>query len=204
MAYQELVLHLPKWLEEVLREYNPVFATKEDRMRFVIKLSRLNVEHRTGGPFGAGVFEQESGRLLSPGVNLVESSKCSIAHAEMVAIGIAQRTVGHYDLGGDGSPAYELVTSTEPCAMCLGAVPWSGVRRLICGARGQDAVRIGFDEGVKPANWVGSLESRGIVVMRDILREEARGVLVKYYESGGVIYNARQGEGARPRTSSVD
>lgn len=204
MAYQELVLHLPEWLGEVLREHNPVFATREDRMRFVIELSRLNVEHRTGGPFGAGIFERESGQLLSPGVNLVESSNCSIAHAEMVAIGIAQRTVGRYDLGGEGLPAYELVTSTEPCAMCLGAVPWSGVRKLICGARGEDAVRIGFDEGAKPADWVGSLESRGIVVMRDILREEAGEVLMKYYESGGVIYNGRQGEGGRRRTSSVD
>jgi tRNA(Arg) A34 adenosine deaminase TadA len=204
MAYQDLVLHLPEWLEDVLREYDPVFATREDRMRFVIELSRLNVEHRTGGPFGAGVFEQESGRLLAPGVNLVESSRCSIAHAEMVAIGIAQSTVGRYDLGGEGLPVYELVTSTEPCAMCLGAVPWSGVRRLICGARGEDAVRIGFDEGAKPADWVRSLESRGIVVMQDILREEAGAVLVKYCESGGVIYNGRQGEDRRQRTSSVD
>ena len=204
MAYQELVLHLPEWLKDVLRECGPVFTTMEDRMRFVIELSRLNVEHRTGGPFGAGVFEQESGRLLSPGVNLVESSRCSIAHAEMVAIGIAQRRVGRYDLGAEGLPAYELVTSTEPCAMCMGAVPWSGVRRLLCGARGEDAVRIGFDEGAKPVNWVESLESRGIVVIQDILREEAGEVLVKYYESGGVIYNSRQGEGGRRRTSSVD
>ena len=74
-------------------------------------------------------------------------------------------------------------------------VSWSdslGIRRLICGARGQDACEIGFDEGVKVPDWADTLESRGITVLRDILRKEAREVLIKYKESGGLIYNGRQ------------
>ena len=86
-------------------------------------------------------------------------------------------------------PAHELVTSVEPCAMCLGAVPWSGVRRLVCGARGEDACAIGFDEGAKPADWVRGLESRGIEVQRDVLRAAAVAVLRRYVEEGGVLYN---------------
>ena len=43
--------------------------------------------------------------------------------------------------------ADEMVASTQPCAMCLGATPWSGIRRLVCGARDEDAEEIGFDEG---------------------------------------------------------
>jgi len=161
-------------------------------MRFAIELARQNVNHGTGGPFGAAVFEVESGRVVGAGVNHVETLRCSIAHAEMIAIATAQQAAGHYDLGG-GAAVYELVTSAEPCAMCLGAIPWSGVRRVVCGARGEDACAIGFDEGAKPADWAGELHKRGIEVVRDILREEAQAVLRQYADAGGRIYNARQG-----------
>jgi tRNA(Arg) A34 adenosine deaminase TadA len=161
-------------------------------MRFAIELARENIEHRTGGPFGAAVFEAESGRLVSAGVNLVEASHCSIAHAEMIAIAMGQQTLGRYDLGADGR-TYEMVTSAEPCAMCLGAIPWSGLQRVVCGAHGEDAGAIGFDEGAKPADWVGELRRRGIEVVRDVLREEAQAVLRQYAESGGLVYNAQRG-----------
>ena len=160
-------------------------------MRLVIDLARQNIEHKTGGPFGAAVFESGTGRLVAVGVNLVESSNCSIAHAEMVAIALAQQAVGHYDLSHGGG-AHELVTSTEPCAMCLGAIPWSGVRRVVCGARGEDACEIGFDEGAKPADWVTALKNRDIEVVRDVLGPEAKAVLQDYLKSGGPIYNARK------------
>ena len=115
-------------------------------MRLVIELSRRNVAHGTGGPFGAGVFDLSTNRLVAPGVNLVTTTNLSTAHAEIVAIMIAQQVVGHFDLGGPGRPPYELVASTEPCAQCFGSVPWSGVRRLACGARDEDARAIGFED----------------------------------------------------------
>ena len=79
--------------------------------------------------------------------------------------------------------------------MCLGATPWSGVRHLVCAARDEEARAAGFDEGAKPALWVSALEMRGITVERDVLREEAAGVLREYAERGGEIYNSRQGGG---------
>ena len=185
-------IRLPEWIGPLVAERRGGLTTVESRMRLVIDLSRANVEHRTGGPFGAAVFEANSGQLMGAGVNLVEASNCSLAHAEMVAIATAQQALGHYDLGG-GTITYELVTSTEPCAMCLGAIPWSGVRRVVCAARGEDACEIGFDEGAKPADWVGELRKRGIEVLRDVLREEAQAVLRQYAWTGGLIYNARQG-----------
>jgi hypothetical protein len=63
----------------------------------------------------------------------------------------------------------------------------------VCAARGEDACEIGFDEGAKPADWVGELRKRGIDVLRDVLREEAQAVLRQYAKTGGLIYNARQG-----------
>ncbi len=189
-----MALRLPGWVEELLAGEDRTYPTVEDRMRLAVGLARQNVRSGTGGPFGAAVFERETGRLLAPGVNLVVGSGCSVFHAEMVAIMVAQKILGNFDLGDASVPAYELVTSTEPCAMCLGATPWSGVRGLVCGARDEDARAVGFDEGAKPSEWVPALEARGITVTRDVLREEATEVLREYAASGGEIYNSRRGE----------
>ena len=194
MGFPPVTLVLPDWVEEIVPGPGGAYPTEEDRMRLVVELSRLNVERGTGGPFGAAIFEQETGKLLAPGMNLVVPSRCSVAHAEMVAIMIAQRVVGDFDLGGAGKPAYELYASTEPCAMCFGATPWSGVRSLLCGARDEDARSVGFDEGAKLPDWVVALEERGISVKRDVLREEAASVLRHYANMGGEIYNARRGD----------
>ncbi len=194
MRFPAIELRLPGWIEEFILP-DVVYPTPEDRMRLAVELSRENVRRGTGGPFGAAIFERDSGRLIAPGVNLVVTEGCSAFHAEMVAIMVSQQSTGSFDLGAPGMPACELVASTEPCAMCLGATPWSGVRGLLCGARDEDAGAIGFDEGPKPPHWPRRLEERGITVIQDVLREEAVAVLREYAETGGEIYNSRQGEG---------
>ena len=194
MSFPTVTLELPDWIEELVPDPDSSYPTEEDRMGLVVELSRWNVERGTGGPFGAAIFERETGKLRAPGMNLVVPTNCSVAHAEMIAIMVAQQVVGDFDLGGEGKPAYELYASTEPCAMCFGATPWSGVRSLVCGARDEDARAVGFDEGAKLPDWPAALEERGISVKRDVLREEAAAVLRHYSESGGDIYNARQGD----------
>ena len=188
MIFPSLTIQLPDWIGRFLSQDKIICPQIEERMRLVIELSRQNIEQQTGGPFAAAVFDQK-GKLIAPGVNMVISTNCSILHAEMVAITLAQKVLGRYDLSNGGRKTYDLVSTTEPCAMCLGAVPWSGVSRLICAARDEDAREIGFDEGSKPADWAGELEKRGITVIRDILRPEAVKVLKNYQSSGGTIYN---------------
>ena len=162
-------------------------------MHFVIRLAMENVEHCTGGPFGAAVFEAKTGTLVSIGVNIiVVLANCSQSQAEMVALANAQKELENFDLGAPGLSEHELVTSCEPCAMCYGAIPWSGVRRVVCGARGKDAKAIGFDEGPKPKNWASVLETRTISVIQDVCREEAVAVLQEYKKRGGIIYNPHQ------------
>jgi tRNA(Arg) A34 adenosine deaminase TadA len=189
-AFPSLTVSLPDWMPEVCRP-GAVFASIEDRMGLVIELARTNVTRRTGGPFGAAVFDTDTGEIIAPGVNLVVSTHAAIAHAELLAISIAGRALESFDLG---VRATELVTSTEPCAMCLGAIPWSGVRRLVCGARDEDARQIGFDEGDKPPDWISRLRTRGIDVIQDVSRTDATSVLEEYARAGGTIYNGRAEE----------
>jgi tRNA(Arg) A34 adenosine deaminase TadA len=73
--------------------------------------------------------------------------------------------------------------------MCFGAVPWSGVSSLVWGALREDAEAAGFDEGDKPADWVQSLEQRGIRTRGGVLRSEAAAVLAAYARGDGVIYH---------------
>jgi tRNA(Arg) A34 adenosine deaminase TadA len=189
--FPAMTFELPDWIDRLIdpeRRYPGV----DEQMDLVIDLSRRNVELGTGGPFGAAVFEQESGRLVAPGVNLVVPSSSAIAHAEIVAVALAGVATGGFDLGRPDLPRMVLVASTEPCAMCFGAVPWSGVSGLICGARDEDARAVGFDEGPKVADWEAALIERGIRVTRDIRRPEARAVLEAYAASGGTIYNGRR------------
>ena len=192
MHFPSFDIRLPAWVATALPDPDRLYPDVDTRMDLIIELARRNVDEGTGGPFGAGIFDVQSGRLVAPGVNLVMVAGCSVLHAEIVAIMIAQKHLGHYDLGGEGMPAMQLVSSTEPCAMCLGAVVWSGVRGLVCGARDADARRIGFDEGPKPPDWPAALSARGIRVTRDVGRPAAVAVLEHYLASGGRIYNGRQ------------
>lgn len=188
MSYPEVSLVLPKWVDAWLLGQEIVCPDPEARMGLVIELSRQNVAHKTGGPFAAAVFELDSHRLVAPGINLVTSVGCSVAHAEIMAIAVAQKVIGSHTLDIPGHAGYELVSSTAPCAMCLGAIPWSGVRALMCGAREEDAEAVGFDEGDKVADWPQRLEGRGISVAEDICRKEAAAVIQGYVAAGGVIY----------------
>lgn len=182
MSAASFTFVLPQWLQHKCADVSPL-ATDEQRMAFVLDITREQIKRRSGGPFAAAVFGPQ-GELVAVGVNLVEPGQCSLLHAELVAIALAQQQLGRYDLEG-----CELVCSTEPCAMCFGAVPWSGVTRLVCGARDADARAIGFDEGAKLTDWQAALEARGIGVTRDVLREEAAALLQDYASGGGLIYN---------------
>jgi len=186
MNFPTYQLSLPAWIADFLPPAGHVFATVEAQMDLAIALAQRNVAAGSGGPFGAAIFDMDTGRLVAPGVNQVVPSNSSIAHAEIVAITMAQQVLGTFDLGAGGR-RLALVTSTEPCAMCFGAVPWSGVRRLVCGARDEDARRIGFDEGPKLADWVSALNERGIEVLRDVRRAAGAAVLQAYRDAGGLI-----------------
>jgi tRNA(Arg) A34 adenosine deaminase TadA len=178
-----LTIALPAWLR-ALNALPRRFADHADAMDFVVAAARQNCDDR-GGPFGAAVVDASLG-LISVGVNRVVPAGFSMLHAEMVTLALAQQRLGSHDLAAVGE--FTLISSCAPCAMCLGAIPFSGVRALVCGARGEDAEAIGFCEGDKPDDWAGKLRARGIAVTEDVGRDLAIAVLLDYRASGGVIY----------------
>jgi tRNA(Arg) A34 adenosine deaminase TadA len=185
----EIHIAYPAWVARHV-DWGAAYPSDDDRMGLAIALARWNVLEASGGPFGAAVFERESGRLIAVGVNLVVPLRNSALHGEMVAFMMAQARLGSYTLAGDDMPAHELATSCEPCAMCLGATLWSGVRRVLCGATREDALRLDFDEGPVFDASYDYLAERGVEVVRGVRREEAAEVLALYRQRAGVIYNA--------------
>jgi tRNA(Arg) A34 adenosine deaminase TadA len=181
-------LEYPGWVDGLV-DWGRRYVTDHDKMRLAIAVSRENVERATGGPFGAAVFEAESGRLVSVGMNsVVRLNNCTL-HGEIVAFMMAQQRVGSFTLNAPNLPRHELFTSCEPCAMCLGATLWSGVRRVVCGAARDDASKLDFEEGPVFPESYRYLETRGIAIEREVLREEAKAVLELYRRASGKIYN---------------
>ena len=179
---------LPCWVANDVNA-NAQYSTDEEKMGLVIKLAQRNVLEQTGGPFAAAIFDGKDHKIISLGVNYVIANHCSISHAEILAIMFAEEKLQHYRL--DGPPAEELilVSSAQPCLMCLGAIMWSGIKQLIYGASHDDVINhVGFDEGPLPANWQQECEDRDIEIIPDVLADEAIKVLKLYKENGGIIY----------------
>jgi tRNA(Arg) A34 adenosine deaminase TadA len=181
-----LQLALPDWVQEIVAA-DRRYADDESRVALAIDLSRRNVDNGTGGPFGAAVFAAD-GRLIAAGVNRVIEQTCSIAHAEIMACVLAQARLRRFRLNENGE-RFVLATSAQPCCQCYGATIWAGIDELLIGARSEDVEELTeFDEGPLPADWIGELERRGIAVRRDVLRDGARAVLLRYRELGGTAY----------------
>lgn len=179
-----MMVPLPAWTDDLVP---PVQSDDDTIMNWVISLARHNVDNGTGGPFAAAIVRDDDREVVAIGLNLVQSLQCTMFHAEVVALMRAQHAVSTWDLASTGT--YVLYTSAEPCAMCMGAIPWAGIRRVVIAARDEDVRRIGFDEGVKATTWVDGYLTRGISVTRDVRRSESIEVLERYLSSGGVIYN---------------
>ena len=190
---------LPAWIDDELADVPAVIPDRDERMRLVHRMADRNWREGNGGPFAARVAERDTGRIVSVGVNVVLASGVSSAHAEVLALGLAQTATGGWDLGGEGLPAHELVVNWRPCIQCYGATMWSGVRGLVVAGEGPDLEEITpFAEGPLGADWARQFEARGSEVVGDVLRDEALAVFRDYRKAvdqadGVVVYNARGG-----------
>ena len=180
-------IDVPDWVDAMTRSAG-ILASDDEKMGLLIRLAVENVDRGTGGPFAAAIFEIDSHRLVAAGVNSVTRLQSCVLHAEVVAIVRAQQQLGSFTLRAAGLPPYELVTSCDPCAMCLGATLYSGVRRVVAGAAREDAMAVGFDEGPVFPESHAYLAERGIAIVRGVRRTEVARVLETYRARGGSIY----------------
>lgn len=194
MTVTQFTLTQPDWAIEELAHLPTYLPSVEERMAAVIRFSRLNFERGTGGPFAAGVFERDTGKVVVIGVNRVVPHTCSSAHAEVMTLSLAQQILGNYDLGAPGMPVYQFVVNWRPCVMCFGATLWSGIRSLAIAGSGPELEEItGFDEGPIHPDWENELAKRGIELVNNVLRDEAITVYRDFAASQALVYNARQG-----------
>jgi len=115
---------------------------KENDLRFIseaIRLAREGMHNNSGGPFGAVIVKE--GKIIGKGCNSVAKTNDPTAHAEIVAIRNACRTLNHFQL--DNCVIY---SSCEPCPMCLGAIYWARPSRIVYACTREDAAAVGFDD----------------------------------------------------------
>lgn len=133
-------------------------------MREAIALSVSSVE-AGGGPFGAIIVREQ--QIIGRGQNRVTIDIDPTAHAEVVAIREACRTIGNFSL--DGCVIY---ASCHPCPMCLSAICWARLDAVVFGNTADDAAAIGFDDRkIYDALQNSTLDA--LVPMVPLLRDEA-------------------------------
>lgn len=111
---------------------------EQDFIREAIRLSVENVRNG-GGPFGAVIVKD--GQIVASGVNRVTDQNDPTAHAEVNAIRTACEALQTFDLTG-----CEIYSSCEPCPMCLGAIYWARLSKLVFANTKNDARDINFDD----------------------------------------------------------
>ena len=92
-----------------------------------------------GGPFGAVV--SKDGKIISQAFNKVVLTNDPTAHAEMLALRQAASVLKSHDLSD-----CTLYSSCEPCPMCLGAIYWAGIKKVVYACDRLDAEEAGFSD----------------------------------------------------------
>ena len=141
-----------------------MLMSEQDYIREAIRLSVENVNNG-GGPFGAVIVKD--GNIIATGVNRVTSHNDPTAHAEVNAIRKACEILNTYDLSG-----CEIYSSCEPCPMCLGAVYWARLSKLVFANTKKDAKDINFDDSFIYDEIALPIEKRSLPTTT-LLRDEA-------------------------------
>ena len=153
--------------------------THQDYLRRAIDEAVANVRQRRGGPFGAVVAR--GGEILGVGTNVVTVTFDPTAHAEIVAIRAACAAARTFSLAGA-----TIYCSCEPCPMCLGAIYWARIGRVIYAATRDDAAAAGFDDSLIYRELALGAESRTLP-SEQLLREEGGRAFAAWREWAGRV-----------------
>lgn len=138
---------------------------QEKFMQEAIQLAIKGVRQNLGGPFGAIIVKDN--QIIGRGNNRVTTNLDPTAHAEIVAIREACKNINNFSLQN-----CIIYTSCEPCPMCLGAIYWARIEKIIYAANRNDAKNIGFDDEFFYQELNKSIDKR-FIPMQELLREQA-------------------------------
>jgi len=109
----------------------------EEYLKLAVLEAQEGLKNNDGGPFGAVIIKD--GRIVSKAHNCVLKENDSTAHAEVMAIRKASQELKTYDLTG-----CIIISSSEPCPMCLSAIVWSNIKEVYYGTTKDEVGKIGF------------------------------------------------------------
>jgi tRNA(Arg) A34 adenosine deaminase TadA len=132
-------------------------------------------------PFGAAVVQ--GGQVVAAAHNTVWLDTDPTAHAEVNAIRQAAAALGTIALRD-----CTLYTTCEPCPMCLAAIHWAKLARVVYGASIADAAAAGFTELQFPAKELARLGGSRLVVADGLLRDVCRELFARWKQGGGPAY----------------
>lgn len=123
-------------------------------------------------PFGALLAAADGSVLLEAG-NTVGTTRDVTGHAETNLVSAATRRFSTAELAGA-----TLVTSCEPCAMCSGAIYWSGIGAVVYGLSEAGLLELTGDDPENPTmslpcRTVLAAGQRAIAVTGPMLEEQA-------------------------------
>ena len=142
-------------------------------MTLAIDLSAKALDDDVGGPFGAVIVRE--GQVIGRGRNRVLADGDPTAHAEVLAIRDATRSIGDHRLTG-----CVVYTSSEPCPMCLAALYWARVDRVLYANVRSEAAAIGFDDEWLYLELAAEMSDRKLPMSR-LSSVEARAVFDQWF-----------------------
>ena len=159
-------------LEKVHPRPHHWFMNDLDYLRKAIALAEDHSLSGKAGPFGAVIVRD--GEIVGEGWNRVVADSDPTAHAEVLAIRAAANHLGTHVL--DDTVLY---SSCEPCPMCLAAIYWARIPRVVFASQAEDARAIGFDDALIALELSLPWEERSIRGSQ-ALREEGKAVMERW------------------------
>ena len=153
-------------------------------MELSIEQAGKTMRKGIGGPFGAAIVNRKTGEIVCVTSNHVLADNDPTAHAEICAIRLACRILDTFDLTG-----YTIYATGYPCPMCMGAIIWANLDKVIYAGEPGDADRIGFRD-----DWIYQFIEEGcendlvVPVEADEQAREKVLELYKEYSKGGEMY----------------
>lgn len=169
------------WAEEENKMQKAAeLAWDKDMLALALQQAEQGSAAGDGGPFGA-VVASADGQVLAAAHNQVLLTKDPTAHAEIMAIRAACAKIDSHDLQG-----CTLYTSCEPCPMCLAAIIWANIDRVVYGCTRADAAAIGFRDEKIYDFFAGC--GAAPLTMLELNREACRQVFNMYQKNKGELY----------------